>query len=89
MILNLPDCIVVNGKTRGHDSGGPVEPEIGNLGGGHYATGKKLAALRRKNILVIATGNIVHNLRLLDFHGPLRLGPSLPGGRESIHRHAR
>ena len=33
----------------------------------HYDLGKKLSYLRRKNILIMGSGNIVHNLRLVDF----------------------
>jgi len=33
----------------------------------HYKLAKKLSYLRRKNILIIGSGNIVHNLRLVDF----------------------
>ena len=33
----------------------------------HYNLGKKLSYLRRKNILIIGSGNIVHNLRQVDF----------------------
>lgn len=32
----------------------------------HYKVGKNLKELREKNILIIGSGNIVHNLRLLD-----------------------
>ena len=35
--------------------------------GEHYALGKKLSFLRRKNILILGSGNIVHNLRQVDF----------------------
>jgi 4,5-DOPA dioxygenase extradiol len=33
----------------------------------HYSLGKKLSYLRRKNILILGSGNIVHNLRQIDF----------------------
>ncbi|TAL66231.1 MAG: 4,5-DOPA dioxygenase extradiol, partial [Bacteroidetes bacterium] len=34
----------------------------------HFELGQKLAKLRNKNILVIGSGNIIHNLRETDFH---------------------
>lgn len=36
----------------------------------HYALAKTLQALRHRGVLIIASGNIVHNLRRLDFNNP-------------------
>lgn len=34
----------------------------------HYKIGKELGVLREKGVLIFGTGNIVHNLRLVDWH---------------------
>lgn len=36
----------------------------------HYDLAKNLSGLRRKGILVIASGNMVHNLRMVNWHKP-------------------
>lgn len=34
----------------------------------HFDLAQKLSALRHKGILIVGSGNIIHNLRLVDFH---------------------
>lgn len=36
----------------------------------HYALARQLAPLRDENVLIVASGNMVHNLRLFSFHDP-------------------
>jgi 4,5-DOPA dioxygenase extradiol len=36
----------------------------------HYDLAKELSALRKKGVLIIGSGNMVHNLRMVDFRSP-------------------
>jgi len=36
----------------------------------HYILAQQLSTLRRKGILIIGSGNIVHNLRMINWHKP-------------------
>ena len=37
----------------------------------HYQLGQQLAALRRKGVLIVASGNMVHNLRMVSWQKPV------------------
>lgn len=44
--------------------------DTGRPGSHHYAIGRQLAPLREDNVLVLASGNMVHNLGVFSFHDP-------------------
>lgn len=51
----------------------PVTQLSINADGGaasHFDIGRKLKALREEGVLILASGNIVHNLRLIDWDNP-------------------
>lgn len=44
-----------------------VSIDISKPGEWHYTLGKELAQLRRRGVMIIGSGNMVHNLRMIDF----------------------
>lgn len=36
----------------------------------HYRLAKDIASLRKKGVLIIGSGNMIHNLRIMDWHSP-------------------
>jgi 4,5-DOPA dioxygenase extradiol len=64
----------VSGRRR---AGGAAEPGSRPPDRWHYEAGKRLAALRDEGVLIIGSGDIVHNLRAADF----RTGRGRPTGR--------
>jgi 4,5-DOPA dioxygenase extradiol len=60
--------------------------DTGEPGKFHYALGRELAPLRDEGILILGSGNMVHNLRLFSFHDPQPLHWATECDAELRHR---
>lgn len=56
--------------------------DTGQPGPHHYTLARQLAPLRDEGVLVLGSGNIVHNLRLFDFRDPAPLDWALAADAE-------
>ena len=52
----------------------------------HLELGRRLAPLREEGVLVMGTGNIVHNLRLYDRSGTAPANPLAEGFRKTVQQ---
>ena len=55
----------------------------------HFEAGRKLAALRDEGILLVASGNVVHNLRKLQWQGAARVYPWADGFNQYVRDNLR
>lgn len=49
----------------------------------HYDLAKELATLRRKGVLIIGSGNMVHNLRMVDWQNPNKIDYAFDWAQEA------
>ncbi|OON41925.1 4,5-DOPA dioxygenase extradiol [Izhakiella australiensis] len=50
----------------------------------HYELGQKLAALRDRGVMIVASGNVVHNLRMLKWQGDNQAYPWAQGFNQFV-----
>ncbi len=55
----------------------------------HFEAGRKLAALRDEGILLVASGNVVHNLRKLQWQGAAPVYPGADGFNQYVRDNLR
>lgn len=53
----------------------------------HYALGRKLAAMRERGVMIVASGNVVHNLRMLRWQDGADAWPWANSFNEFVREH--